>query len=47
MENLKELKGCEMHMTHLPTPGDEAGLRKLGINLTTEPNFATKQLFVY
>lgn len=47
MENLKELNGCEMHMTHLPTPGDEAGLRKLGINLTTEPNFATKQLFVY
>ncbi|HOO70170.1 MAG TPA: DUF1846 domain-containing protein [Spirochaetota bacterium] len=46
MEKLKELKNCEMHMTHLPTPGDEAGLRKLGINVTTEPNFSTKSLFV-
>jgi uncharacterized protein (UPF0371 family) len=46
MEKLKELKNCEMHMTHMPTPGDEAGLRKLGINVTTEPNFSTKSLLV-
>lgn len=45
MEKLKDLKGCEVHMTHMPTPGDEAGLRRLGVNLTTEPNFATKSLF--
>ncbi|MGD8241130.1 MAG: DUF1846 domain-containing protein [Armatimonadota bacterium] len=43
---LNELRGCEVHMTHMPTPGDEAGLRKLGVNLTSEPDFATKQLFV-
>jgi uncharacterized protein (UPF0371 family) len=42
---LKELSGCEVHMTHIPTPGDEAGLRKLGVNLTTDPDFATKCLF--
>jgi uncharacterized protein (UPF0371 family) len=24
----------------------EAGLRKLGVNLTSEPDFATKHLFV-
>ncbi|MFC1669013.1 DUF1846 domain-containing protein [Spirochaetota bacterium] len=47
MEKLNELKNCEMHMTHIPTPGDEAGLRKLGINLTTDPNFSSKNLFVY
>ena len=47
MEKLKELRGCEMHLTHMPTPGDEAGLRKLGVNLTSDPNFATKQLFLY
>ncbi len=41
---LKELRCCEMHLTHLPTPGDEAGLRRLGINLTSEPNFASKNL---
>ncbi len=42
---LKELSGCEVHMTHIPTPGDEAGLRKLGVNLTSDPDFATKHLF--
>ncbi len=46
MEKLKELQGCEVHMTHLPTPGDEAGLRRLGVNLTSEPNFSSKSLFV-
>lgn len=46
MERLKELQGCEVHMTHIPTPGDEAGLRRLGVNLTTDPNFSTKGLFI-
>jgi len=46
MEQLKRLRGCEMHMTHLPTPGDEKGLRRLGVNLTCDPNFATDKLFV-
>jgi len=46
MESLKELQGCELHMTHIPTPGDEAGLRRLGVNLTSDPNFSTKDLFV-
>ncbi|MGE5671415.1 MAG: DUF1846 domain-containing protein, partial [Fibrobacterota bacterium] len=46
MEMLKELRGCEVHMTHMPTPGDEAGMRKLGVNLTSEPEFASKSLFI-
>jgi uncharacterized protein (UPF0371 family) len=33
---LKRLRGCEMHMTHAPTQGDLVGLRRLGINLTTD-----------
>jgi uncharacterized protein (UPF0371 family) len=41
MEQLKELSGCEVHSTHIPTPGDESALRKLGINFTCEPNFST------
>jgi uncharacterized protein (UPF0371 family) len=45
VEKLKELSGCEVHMTHMPTPGDEAGLRKLGVNLTSDPDFSTKRLF--
>jgi uncharacterized protein (UPF0371 family) len=46
MEQLAALHGCEMHITHLPPPGDEAGLRRLGVNLTSEPKFAGKALFV-
>ncbi len=46
LEKLEELKNCEAHMTHIPTPGDEAGFRRLGINLTTDPLFATKDLFI-
>ena len=46
IEKLKELQGCEVHMTHIPTPGDEAGLRRLGVNLTSDPNFSTKNLFI-
>ena len=45
MDKLKELRCCEVHVTHIPTPGDEAGLRRLGVNLTSEPNFATRSLF--
>lgn len=45
MGQLKQLAGCEMHMTHMPTPGDEIGLRRLGVNLTCDPNFATSNLF--
>jgi len=46
IEKLPMLRGCEMHLTHIPTPGDEAGLRKLGVNLTSDADFATKSLFV-
>lgn len=45
MEKLKELRGCEVHLTHIPTRGDEGGLRRLGVNLTSEPNFASRNLF--
>ena len=45
IEKLKELQGCEVHITHMPSPGDEMGLRRLGVNLTSEPSFSTKSLF--
>jgi uncharacterized protein (UPF0371 family) len=47
LEKLRDLRGCEVHMTHIPTQGDEAGLRRLGVNLTSDPNFSSKNLFVY
>ena len=46
LETLEALRGCEAHMTHIPTPGDEAGLRRLGINLTSDPDFSSKNLFI-
>jgi len=46
IEKLKEIRGCEVHMTHIPTPGDEAGLRRLGVNLTSDPNFSSNNLFI-
>lgn len=45
MEKLKDLARCEVHLTHIPSPGDEAGLKRLGVNLTAEPNFSSKDLF--
>jgi len=45
LERLKDLQGCEVHSTHIPTPGDEEGLRKLGVNLTSDPNFSSHSLF--
>ncbi len=44
---LKELSGCELHSTHLPTPGDEAGLRRLGINFTTDAIPSSSLFFNY
>jgi uncharacterized protein (UPF0371 family) len=46
LENLKYLQGCEVHLTHIPTPGDVAGFRKLRVNLTCDPEFAGKSLFM-
>ncbi|MBN1913095.1 MAG: DUF1846 domain-containing protein [Candidatus Omnitrophica bacterium] len=46
MNKLVDLKNCELHMTHIPTPGDEVGLKRLGVNLTTDGKFSSRNLFV-
>lgn len=46
LEQLRGLRGCDMHLTHIPTPGDEAGLRALGINLTSDPCFSSSSLYI-
>jgi len=46
MERLRDIRGTEVHMTHIPSLGDEVGWRKLGVNLTTDPQFAGTQLFI-
>lgn len=45
LEKLNELRGCEVHMTHMVTPGDQAGLRRLGCRYTSDPYYATNALF--
>ncbi len=42
INNIPLLKDCEMHTTHLPTKGDENGLRDLGINLTTDAELTSR-----
>jgi len=46
MKELGRLNGCQMHLTHLPSEGDEGGLRKLGINMTTDANPTTPGYFL-
>ncbi|HRR34665.1 MAG TPA: DUF1846 domain-containing protein [Kiritimatiellia bacterium] len=46
MERLIDLRDCEMHMTHMVTPGDEAGLRRVGLRYTSDPFFASSELFI-
>ena len=44
MRCLSRLAGCEAHLTHMPSPGDQNGLRNLGINVTSEPEFSSERL---
>lgn len=46
MEKLPLLRGCEVHLSHIPSPGDETGLRRLGVNATSEAEFAGHNLFI-
>lgn len=42
---LADIKGCEAHSSHMVTQSDDAVFRKLGINLTCEPQYPTKDLY--
>ncbi|MDD2752393.1 MAG: DUF1846 domain-containing protein [Candidatus Omnitrophica bacterium] len=46
MNKLIDLRDCEVHLTHIPTPGDEVGLKRLGVNLTSDGQFSSRNLFV-
>ena len=45
MEELKNLRFCEAHSTVILSQVDENVMKKLGINLTCEPQYQTKKLF--
>jgi uncharacterized protein (UPF0371 family) len=46
IEKLGALRGCEVHLTHIPSPADAESLRQLGLNVTSDPEFQSKSLFV-
>jgi uncharacterized protein (UPF0371 family) len=45
IEMLPMLKGCEVHSTVILTEVDAGIFRKLGMNLTCDPEYQTKKLF--
>ena len=45
MEQLPKLKGCQAHISVIPSTVDSTVYRKLGLNLTCEPVYATKKLY--
>lgn len=45
VEQLPNLKGCELHSTHILNSGDESVLRKMRMNVTTDPHFSSEKLF--
>ncbi|MGN1096574.1 MAG: DUF1846 domain-containing protein, partial [Christensenellales bacterium] len=44
LSQLKYLDGCQAHSTYILKEVDEEALRKLGINLTSDPNFLSNDL---
>jgi len=45
LEQLKHLRGTEVHTSVILSQVDTATFRKLGVNLTSEPNYQTKKLY--
>ena len=45
MQQLQKLRGCELHSTVILSQVDDSTLKKLGINVTCEPNYQTKKLY--
>jgi len=45
MDQLTKLCNCEAHVSVIVSSVDKTVFRKLGINLTCEPTYATKKLY--
>ncbi len=45
LNKIDQLKNCEVHLTHIAKPGDENTWRKLKVNLTSDPEFSSANLF--
>lgn len=45
LKQVRKLKGCQVHTTVILSPVDETIFRKLGVEVTSEPIYSTKQLY--
>ena len=45
MDQLKRLRGCEMHVSVMLSHVDERLLKKLGVNITCEPEHQDQKLY--
>ena len=45
MEKLALLKGCQAHSTTILSRADEQTLGKMGIEVTSDPNYPTESLY--
>ena len=45
MKQLEKLKGCEAHSSVILSQVDDSVYKKLGMNLTCEPQYQTKKLY--
>ena len=45
LEHLADLKGCQAHCSVILSPADTSTYRRLGIQLTCEPQYQTNQLY--
>jgi len=45
LKKLSKLKGCQAHSTTILSESDEQTYRKLGIDLTSDPEYASSSLF--
>jgi uncharacterized protein (UPF0371 family) len=45
LEQIGKLRGCQLHTTAIPPQADAKIYRKLGINATSDPIYATNQVY--
>jgi uncharacterized protein (UPF0371 family) len=45
MDALSQLKGCQAHCTVMLSPNDFGTYKRLGIQLTCEPQYQTNKLY--
>ena len=45
LDKLSELKGCQLHSTTILSTGEEQVFRKLGVDVTCDPEYASDNLF--